>query len=349
MPLAACQAPYLIKSAWNQVDLLTSRRSLDVVLDQDSRGYTPLAAGERDKLLLAREAKVFAETALGLKHTRNYETYVALDRPYVSYVVSAAPADRLEHYLWSFPFVGSVPYKGYFNPRDAEAEAAELKTLGYDTSVRGVSAYSTLGWFNDPILSSMLRYSAYDLVNTIVHETTHATLYIRSQADFNERLASFVGMIGADLFFETKEGKDSKNLAAARDEAQDDKLFAGFISKELESLKAWYTAKESQLGSDGFAERKAARLKEISLRFERDVKPRLKNSKTAANLSKELASDKLNNARLLTWKLYVYDMSDFEKLYEKLGRNPRALIEFAKSLEKDPDPEAKLKAAISAP
>lgn len=304
-----------------------------------------VTAAEKKKLQLAIDAKKFGEDELGLKKNSNYDSYVKLDRPYVSYVVSAAKKDRLEPHLWSFPIVGSIPYKGFFNPDDAKAEAKTLREKGFDTYVRGVSAYSTLGWFDDPILSSMLRYSDYDLVNTIIHESVHATLYIKSQADFNERLATYIGNIGADLFFARREGDQSPTLKQARAESEDDKLFSEFISGEIDALKAWYTDNEKAASIDNelFLARRDLKFSDIAERFESKIKPRLKSERYAKNLTQSLSPENLNNARLLAWKLYVYDLSDFDRAFTALGRDPRKLIEYAKSLEKEKDAEAALK------
>lgn len=348
--LSGCQAPYLVKSAWSQADLLLSRESLDKTLKSDK-----VSAEDRRKLELARDAKAFGERALGLKENGSYKSYVKLDRPYVSYVVSASAPDKLEQHLWSFPIVGEVPYKGFFNPDDAKDEAAKLREKGFDTFVRGVSAYSTLGWFNDPILSSMLRYTDYELVNTIIHESVHATLYIKSEADFNERLATYIGNVGADLFFIEKEGDKSPTLADARLENQDEERFSKFISSEIDALKKWYEEHAATANmkdgkaSDEFLKARSLRLAEIFEHFKKELRPQLKSERYAKFLTRELDPATLNNARLLAWKLYVYDLSDFERVYAALGRDPRKLIEFAKSLEKEKDPEAKLKAAAGAP
>lgn len=343
LALTGCQAPYLIKSAWSQGDLLLSRQSIDKALKSEK-----LTEEDRRKLELAREAKAFGERVLGLKKNSNYDSFVQLDRPFVSYVVSAAEIDRLEQHLWSFPIVGDVPYKGFFNPKEAEEEAEVLRKKGLDTFIRGVSAYSTLGWFDDPVLSSMLRYSDYDLVNTIIHESVHATLYIKSQADFNERLATFIGNVGADLFFQEKEGAASKTVAAAKQEGLDEKLFSEFISREIDSLKTWYANQATKRddtvrGHAAFLEARIARLSEILKRFTADVRPKMQSEAYARILEKQLTVPHLNNARLLAWKLYVYDLADFERVYASLGRDPRKLIEFAKSLEKEKDPESILK------
>ena len=112
-------------------------------------------------------AKAFGEDELGLKQSKNYTSFIQLDEPYVTYIVQAAEAFSLKPYHWHFPFVGDVPYKGYFKKNLAEEEAASLDKNLYDTSIRGVSAYSTLGWFEDSILSSMLRYEDHDLVDGV--------------------------------------------------------------------------------------------------------------------------------------------------------------------------------------
>ncbi len=327
-----------------------SRKSLERTFKDEN-----LKPEDRRKLELARNAKVFGERVLGLTETENYDSFVQLDRPYVSYVVSAAERDRLEQHLWNFPIVGDVPYKGFFNPDDAKSEAKKMSAKGFDTYVRGVSAFSTLGWFDDPILSSMLRYTDYDLVNTIIHESVHATLFIKSKADFNERLATFIGNVGADLFFIEAEGTASPTLAAAKVENDDQEKFSKFISAEIDSLKKWYEEQAPILASDDlkirgtFLEKRAARLAEIPQRYETSLRPHIKSERYAKFIARDLEASALNNARLLAWKLYVYDLSDFDRVYTKLGRDPKKLIEFAKSLEKESDPEAKVKAEAAAP
>jgi predicted aminopeptidase len=338
--LTGCHAGYLIKSAWSQADLLLSRDSIEEILNSPEKDSS-LNPEDRKKLKLALEAKAFGEGVLGLKKNGNYASYVHLDRPYVSYIVSAAAKDRLEPHLWTFPIVGAVPYKGYFNPDDAKEEANSLKEKGLDTYVRGATAYSTLGWFDDPVLSSMLRYSEYDLVNLIIHESVHATLYIKSQADFNERLATFIGDVGAELYFKEKEGEQSATLTAAAAERQDDKAFSEFISKEIDRLKNWYP--EQNVTAPGFEELKKNRLAEILAAFEKDLAPKLGNVKYRDRLRRDLDPSRLNNASLLAWKTYVYDMSDFELAFDKMNRDPLKFLEFAKSLEKSKDPEADLK------
>ena len=311
----------------------------------------PLAAALRDvkvseenkrKLNLAQEAREFAERELGLKHTENYTNFVQLDRPYVTYVVAAAMRTELKAYNWWFPIVGSLPYKGFFNPEDAKIEADELKARGYDTFTRGVSAYSTLGWFNDPLLSSMLNYKDYDLVNTIIHETTHATIYIKSQADFNERLAVFIGNIGAREFYRRKEGSDGPTLKALENDLADEADFAAFITHEMRDLEKWYQERQNTAIEESV---RTVRFKEIQERFNANLRPRLRSP----NSYKSFTSLELNNARLLNYRLYIENLNDFELVFQKFDRDFTKMLAFCKSLEDTKDPKTELARAAATP
>lgn len=292
-----------------------------------------LSEDQKRKLQLAQKAKSFAEDDLGLVKTKNYTSFVKLDRPYVTYVVSAAYPWEMKHYLWHFPIVGEVPYKGFFNEDDAKAEEKSLKDEGLDTYRRGVSAYSTLGWFRDPVLSSMLAYKDHDLVNTIIHETVHATIYIKSSADFNERLATFLGNVGAEDFYRKKEGPESATVKLIHLENEDEKLFSTFISKEIKNLEAWYKGLKEK--SEPLRQ---ARLKEVQDRFKKDVLPKMKSGSY-----KRFAENDLNNARLLVYRTYLEDQTDFNSIFEKLGRDFKAFVNLAKKLEKEDHPADKLK------
>jgi predicted aminopeptidase len=330
LTLSACQISYLMKSAASQADLL--RRRVPV---SDALKDPKLTDEQKRKLKLAEQARAFSENVIGLSHTENYTTYVQLDRPYVTYVVSAAARNELKHYLWTYPMVGALPYRGYFDPLDAKAEAEDMKKQGYDVYVRGVGAYSTLGWFRDPVLSSMLTYKDFELVNTIIHETVHATVYIKSEADFNERLANFIGNQGAIAFYKKTEGDSSPTVKTMLNDATDDKVFVAFISKELKDLTAWY---EERKGSTIDESERTVRLKSIQVRFVKDVQPKF----ISKDSFKGFALGEINNARLLTYKLYFEDLSLFDSVFESLGRDFRKMIAFAKTLEKSKDPSADL-------
>ena len=327
-----CQLGYYLHSAYHQTKLIRARQPIEKVL----RGST-LTDDQRHKLELVGRAKEFAETKLGLKRSRNYTSFIQLDEPYVTYIVQAALPFELKAYHWHFPFVGDVPYKGYFRRALADDEARALAARDFDTYVRGVSAYSTLGWFEDSVLSSMLRYDDIDLVETIIHETVHTTLFVKGGTEFNERLATFMGHQGMRLFYEATEGADSPRLREAARESADQKLFSEFITLEIKDLREWYPRHPER---DVAA--KAARLNEIKTRFARDLRPKLRNRGYG-----EFEKRELNNALLLAYGTYEYGLEDFEKLYARFDRDYGRTLEWLMTLKDESRPETKLKEFVS--
>lgn len=332
----SCQLSYVANNAYHQARLLHSAQPLQKVIDDPN---TP--PQHKHKLELALKAKEYAETRLHLKKTKNYSTYVELHRDYVTYIVSAAPKNELKYYTWYFPIIGHVPYKGYFTEQGARDEEKELLKEGYDTYVRGVSAYSTLGWFKDPILSSMMRYSDYDLVSTIIHETVHTTLYIKSNANFNERLASYLGDLGAQLYFEEFYPNAQKILEESRASDHDQKVFGEFISLKIKDLEKWYAENKT---SPSLEQDRQLQFKNIQADFTKNISPKLKTKKYSA-----FASLDLNNAQLMGLKLYMNDLDDFEKLTLKFKGEFAQILKYCISLESAQDPEQALKDFIQGP
>lgn len=313
---------------------MNSQETLDEALKNPK-----LTPEQKRKIQLAQEAREFAEQSLSLKATKNYTSFVLLDRPYVTYVVSAAPKWKLEAYKWHYPIVGAMPYKGFFNELDAKKEEENLKQENLDTYMRGVSAYSTLGWFKDPLLSSMLQYKDYDLVNTIIHETVHATLYIKHEADFNERMAVFMGNKGTEMFYLKKEGSESPTLLTVRNENADDKIFSAWLSTKLKKLEKWYQNVPAHEQTDNKRQQQFVQLQED---FKKEMLPQLKTESY-----KKFQNIKLNNARLLVYRTYMQDLGDFEKLYEKTGGDFKKFLEECKAFEKEKNPVEALKDRVS--
>lgn len=330
--LGGCQASYLLKSSYEQISLWNLEEPIEKSLLRSD-----LSESQKNKLRLAIEVKSFCENDLGLKKSKSYTRFVQLDRPYVKYVVSAAEPWEFKNYEWSYPIVGKMPYKGFSYEIDAKIEEKNLNEQGLETYLRGVSAYSTLGWFNDPLLSSMMTGSDYDLVDTIIHETVHATLYIKNSADFNERMAVYLGSRGAELFYLRKEGPESVTLKKYNDEKHDHELFGKFISEEVKLAELWY--KINGVKKDNLEKEKMLSL--ILTRFETQVLPQMKTT-NFANFHKK----PLNNARLLIFKTYLQDLSDFEKLWQKSNQDFRIFMKYAKEFEKSSEPEKALKTTL---
>ena len=201
---------------------------------------------ERDLLLQVPKIKAFGVQRLGLKKTNNFEGYYQTDQKGVTFVVTAAPKNRLESYQWWFPVIGSVPYKGFFNPLDAQALQNELEQAGLDVWIFAAPAYSTLGWFKDPVTSPMLRSGLFDLAETLFHEMAHERLYIKGQGDFNEQLASFVGQKGA-IAFMTEAGLWTPSEKAAWAERQRlGKAVRTLVEAYLPRFEALYKTPQSE-------------------------------------------------------------------------------------------------------
>lgn len=160
----------------------------------------------RAKLRLILDVKDFGERRLGLSPTDNYTTYFDTEGQPVSYGVSACRKDAFVPLVWWFPIVGGVPYKGFFRRDDAREEARSLSEQGYDVQAGAVRAYSTLGWFTDPVLSTMIEEPEERLAELILHEMTHATMWVPGGVNFNEGLAGFVGLQGALEYVREKHG-----------------------------------------------------------------------------------------------------------------------------------------------
>jgi predicted aminopeptidase len=200
---------YLAQAGAGQVSLLVKARPLSrAIADPKTDPHVGRA------LEWVPDMKRFGESQ-GLNPTQNYVRYTALNRDAAVYVVQASPPLELKPKLWSFPIVGTVPYLGFFDVKAARDYGETLSKEGLDVDVRGAAAYSTLGWFKDPVLSTMISSgdgALGELANTVLHESTHATLYLTGQSAFDESLASFVGDRLARDWLQLRFGAESRQL-----------------------------------------------------------------------------------------------------------------------------------------
>jgi predicted aminopeptidase len=324
--LNGCSFGYLWHVTVGQAKLLARQRPVEEVL-QD----TSLSDQERQKIRLIQEAKKFAVEHLGLHASDSYTTFVRVDGPYVSYNLSAAPKDALQPYVWHFPIVGHMPFKGFFKEEYALREQRQLDAQGYDTYVRGVRAYSTLGYFDDPILSSMLHAHDYSLINTTIHELLHQTVWFKGYVSFNESLASFVGEQGTSAYLTTQYGESSPELQQYRAIQADAAVFRAYIQALIERLEALY---EQPLSF----EEKMRRREQVFAEAKTDyptVFPRMKTPYYRRYFERQ----PLNNAVLMSFRRYHHDTTFFEQTLADHDHDLRQTIDFFKTLRPDQIPE----------
>lgn len=231
--LAGCSPTYVLRAGYEEAKILWRRVPIETMLQR-----ADVPPETRTKLELVLAVRTYASDVLGLRVGGSYSSFAETDSSQVVHVVTAAYRDLLVPYTWWFPIVGSVPYKGYFDGAAAKSEAAALDADGFDTLVRPSVAFSTLGWFDDPLLSSLLRQDEVGLANTVIHELLHNTVYLGSSAAFNESFANFVGHRGAIGFF-ARRGDEARRAEAAADWAAA-LLFSGFLADLTAHLRLAY-------------------------------------------------------------------------------------------------------------
>lgn len=210
------------------------------VSDVLNRANTPDSI--KVKLNFIQEVRAYAQDSLGLNDSENYTSYYDQEGKDLMWVVQACPEFSLEAYTWNYGFLGRLPYRGYFDSLRGAKLSKQLWDEGYDVDVSPVQAWSTLGWFRDPILSNMLDEDEGMLARLVIHELTHATLYVDGDAEFNENLATFVGDRGAYLFLEDKFGLDSKEYEDYANRMNDVALFVDAGLDEYKKLEALYAS-----------------------------------------------------------------------------------------------------------
>ena len=213
--LAGCQLGYYGQAISGHFSLMGKREPVaEVLADPD----TP--EGVAEQLAFSQQVIDWAGPALGLPTDDVYHQYVALDQDAVVWNVLAAPRWSLTPTTWCYPLLGCVSYRGYFSREKADHEAAKLAEKGMDTWVGGAIAYSTLGWFADPLTTPMLNRSRPALAELLIHELTHRRLYIPNDTRFNESLATLVGREGALLFFAEHDIALNEEALAQQDRAE---------------------------------------------------------------------------------------------------------------------------------
>lgn len=324
--LGAPTGRYLLRAAWAEAKILARRRAITELVNDP--GTTPRVSA---KLRLVLAARTFAAESIELRARESFTTFSQLDRDTLVLVLSGAYRDRLASKTWWFPIVGRVPYKGYFDFPRARDAAKKLDREGFDVYLRPSPAFSTLGWFNDPLLSTSLAADSLDLANTVIHELTHNTFYASGQAVFNESFASFVGARGSAWFFRTRGGARAADQIDAR--WADDKVMARFWARLYKSVDSAFRSHPSDSSARLVARDSLYRRARRQLVDE--VGPQLKTISPRA-----LERLRLDNAALLARRIYSTDLDLFDVVWAAQRGDLRAtiarVIHLAESRPKDP-------------
>lgn len=321
LALGACTSPqYYAQAVHGQVALMLAQRPVDEVL-ADRATPPEVRAG----LALARDARVFAHAQLGLPDNGSYQSYVELHRPFVVWNVFATPPYSFELRQSCFLVVGCLAYRGYFSEAAAHRHAARLQARGDEVFVGGVTAYSSLGWFADPLLSSMLRWDEVTLVRTLFHELAHQWLYVPGDTAFNESFAMAVAEAGLARWWRMRHP-----ATPLPDDSAHEETFVALILEYRNKLSLVYA---STLTEHEKRQRRAEILTALREEFDR----RAQDWPEAADYTRWLA-DGLNNAKLASVATYHTwvpafrtllaqangDLSRFHAAVTELGQLPPA-------------------------
>ena len=316
---------YLAHIGVGQMRLMRARTPIASVLADPA---TP--APVRERLELVSDVRTFA-SKLGLEVGDQYTSYAPWpgDRIVTALVVTR-PGEIEPHDFW-FPLVGHVPYKGYFDRERAEQDAREMKAEGFATCLSAVPAYSTLGWFEDPVTGPMLRSEESELVETLVHELVHRTVYARNAADFNEGIATFVGQEGMIQFFETRDGPSSASALRARSLVADDRAISAALEDARRRVEGLYRTESAG------PKREAARAA-----IEADARVALAGLALTTQDPRALAREvQLGDACLALEGTYTRDLSHYAQALVRSGDLPTLIVR-AKQAALSADPRRTL-------
>ncbi len=313
----SCSPIYVLRAGYTEARILSSRKDIKEALTEDE-----IDAPTKEKLRTILQVKEFS-SELGLTPRGSYSSYSDLKDLPPSYVITAVDSMSLTPITWWYPIVGSIPYKGYHDKEDAIEEAKEIKLKGYDVSVRDSIAFSTLGWFDDPVLQTVLKQDISNIIITVLHEIMHSTLWIPNHPDFNETMAEVIGLVSALEFAK----KESPNLEEGikkrfRYECEVSVLY----EDTYQSLNNVFNSGEEK---EIIIEKKEQIYEGLSSKLF-ELRKSLLNLDPANN-----RIETFNNASFLSSYIYLKEFTSFIALYLNVDRSSIKLIDALKSMNQE--------------
>lgn len=314
---------YTVQQGYHQARLFLRREPIDEVLARGKETPERLR-----KLSLVPGVLGFARDRVGLETGASYTHYIALDGPSVTYVVQAAEKRALRFRSWWFPVVGSQPYLGYFVRESAVAKRDELVKEGYDTTLGGVQAFSLLGYFPDPLYSSMLDGNETpDLVEVLLHECLHRTVYVADFSAFNENLADFVAKRATSLWL--SEHPDQGDVKAYEERYRRTLAaqgrFKGFLVDAKERLEDFYARAKDDAALRDDTAFAAAREKEFDA-IAAAYLAHMGGTEEGTGYEWAFRKGRINNAVILGYSLYEAKQAPFERAFEAAGGDVRRFV-----------------------
>ena len=312
--IASLSGCYYTQAARGQLDVMRKSEPIADVI-ADSGTSTELA----DRLRLVEEARLFSVAELGLPDNDSYRRYADLERDFVVWNVFAAPEFSLEAKQWCFPVAGCVSYRGYFSEQAAYRQATRLEGKGFDVSVGGITAYSTLGKFDDPVLNTMMHWDDVDLVATMFHELAHQLLYVKGDSGFNESFATAVEEFGIERWLASR-GLDAE-MAKYFDSRGLRQRLMQLVELARSDLTEIYAA---PLDAGTMRSRKKVRLDLLKAEVAREFE-------ASGRRVPAWVGEGLNNARLASMVLYQGRLSEFRELLAECDNDIRCFYAAARA------------------
>lgn len=328
--LSACNPLYVLRASYEEMKILSGREDIRTLIARPDT-----AADVKHKLHLVLAARGFAES-LGLDVGETFTKYTEVETKELLWVLMAAKVDSFTLKEWWFPVVGAVPYKGFFDKEDALTAAKQLEQEGYETHIRSADAFSTLGWFNDPVLSTTLENPPHQVVNIILHESLHSTVWIPNAVAFNESVANFFGLAMAVRYYTRekrlcahsctieKNAAIERNLAAAQSQLTRNIQYARALEALFLELESVY---QSTLSRADKLQRKEALFQKHARMF-----------KEKYSISFPLRA--INNAALMQSRVYLREMDLFSQALHFCREDTHCFLKLLKNVTAQAESDA---------